>query len=110
MANTQVRTLGHKAAAILRNGKWTQEALARNSLGNTVSPHSPDADSYCALGSIGVAVRKEGKLEAEIVPLMRTLQTFARSQGDIMFTGWQDSDGRTKDEVIAALEAADKDQ
>ena len=85
------------AAARLRHCGWTQGAYARDAAGTPTGSRMPDAVCWCLDG----ALRATADFDVDAADIAR--DALASALG-MSVTAWNDSPGRTKDEVIAALE------
>lgn len=81
--------------------KWTQKTLARNKEGIAVSYLSPTAFSFCLVGAVEKCYSLEDKQKAYKV-LSRIVE---RTRFDPAY--WNDSPGRTFEEVKALVEELD---
>jgi len=101
MVDQQARQLLRDVAAHFRDNPdtWTQGCGARDAGGNYVCYRSPLAVQRCLDGEL--CIRQDGTpaYHAAAILLKRYLKTS-------MFSRWNDEEGRTVDEVIAACEAA----
>lgn len=82
-------------------GAWTQGTLARNETGAKVENESPAACSFCVLGAIY-------KVAPDNRAARRAIDAFEVNIGCLGATVWNDVEGRTQAEVVAALRAAAK--
>lgn len=96
-----------KAAALVERG-WTQHEMARDRVGNKVSPISDTAVCWCALGAAKrVADGHTHPYSHARDALYAHLFAHPDSgDGPDPVTTWNDAPGRTQAEVVAALKAA----
>jgi hypothetical protein len=87
-----------RAAEIVRRG-WTQ--CRRWQAKGVVSPRV----SYCIAGALGVATVGDPDVSVEATPMRRPMERLWDHLGRNPI-GWNDTPGRTKDEVAEALERA----
>ena len=87
-----------KPSELLRHKDWCQNFAATDKYGNIVGWASEDACAFCVAGAI---YRCYGDAEYSD-NVTKTLRTFL---GVRYVSEWNDMSERTKDEVIAALEA-----
>ena len=81
--------------------RWTQGQLAKNSAGELVDPSSTDAVSWCVLGAADKFCSSHAGLRHEVYDAL------VRATGAIFVASdWNDDDGRTVDDVIAACRKA----
>lgn len=71
---------------------WTQGAFARDKFGNSVNSDDPEAISWCIVGACSIAKAQDGWIKLG----------FNLGKPPMKFN---DTPGRTQEEVIAALEA-----
>ena len=86
-----------KAKALLVEQGWTQGTYARDELGAKVRYHSPRAVSFCGKGAI-YKVEAGGPLRA-----FHFLNLVCLGQSFVLFN---DTPGRTKEEVLAKYDQA----
>ncbi len=94
-----------KAAELIEpEGRWTQNAFARDRSGQTVSWGDPMAVCWCARGAIARAADGQDTMRAYRV-LRSILPEVSRRSVDPV-ANWQDAHDRQQSEVVAALRAA----
>ena len=91
-----MRAVIEKALELVRKG-WCQRASARDASGNSVSPMDTEACCWCLDGALLVAC--DGM--AEYLTASRTVSEALGGKG---YIGWNDTPGRTQDEVVSLLE------
>jgi hypothetical protein len=94
-----------KAYELIEQNGWCQGEAARNDEGRYVATLSDSATQFCALGAI---YRVYGNCQAdkmykEFAKAMNFLDTDYSSE----IVRWNDTQGRTKEEVVEALRRAD---
>jgi hypothetical protein len=77
---------------------WCQGVVARNNIGRKCTASDPDAIQWCAAGAISASLQKP-------VNVCQAMDELRDHLGDYEVTTWNDEGCRTKQEVIAALEA-----
>ena len=95
------------AADLIRRG-WTQGAFARTPIGREVAASDPDAGKWCLCGAVWKASRMIN-WTPEIHKLANAIRTHTgqklQDEDDIdVVTDWNDTKGRTLDEVLTLLE------
>lgn len=80
---------------------WTQGVCARNSEGEEVDVDSPEACCWCILGAVGIAADKNESINQQAFT-----SYFMKKWGGISV--WNDNPNRTKEEVVALLEEAER--
>lgn len=100
-----------EAINLLETKGWTQDEFARDINGVGVGSLSKSATCYCTIGAINAATsalveRNTGWDEERRADLRLNAKRAVRQviQGGIAM--WNDTEGRTKDEVIEALKQA----
>jgi len=81
---------------------WSQDASARDASGEQVPLGSDEAVSWTLCGAFALA----GKDGIPMGHLPAALRALADVTGMESLNGWNDEAGRTKEEVLEALEAA----
>lgn len=85
---------------------WTQGSLARNSKGMLRSPDDPDAICWCMIG----AICKVTTNNAEVMRFLQCTHNALKKRGiPSAIAAYNDTVGRTKEEVIEVLEEAEKE-
>lgn len=86
---------------LVRDGRWTQRACARDASGREVDELSERAVSFDLLGAITRAGRNSGQdAHAIVIAHLRAGVGF-KTLGD-----WNDTPGRSQADVVALLDAA----
>jgi hypothetical protein len=97
------------AAALVREG-WCRGADARAPDGAEVDPWDERAASWSLLGAIVAVLEREARVRGE-VPL-EELAAALYALADVIevdsLAEWNDADGRSRDEVLDALAAAER--
>jgi hypothetical protein len=84
--------------------KWTQGAYAKDANGYAVVETSNKAACFCSLGAIYAAnPRKEGTPNWDAQLAARDLASVVGKQSIV---NWNDEEGRTHEEVLAAFDKA----
>lgn len=83
---------------ISKPGTWTQNATARDADGCQLLAIDPGAVSWCAYGAIIAVSLREGHIAA--------IESVCRCTGAESLGVWNDRDGRTHAEVLAAFDKA----
>jgi hypothetical protein len=99
----QIRAALLKAADLIEpEGRWTQGASARDERGWKVSHHwyADEAVCFCATGAIERACLGPGRL------VDRAIDVLGMSLRVSNIPQWNDAEGRTQVEVVAALRKA----
>jgi len=86
-----------KPSDYIRKG-WTTGELARDAKGVPVLPSDDEATCFCVLGALVASLR----FDEEALNAMVRIES---SLGIQCVAKWNDTQGRTQTEVIAALEA-----
>lgn len=81
---------------------WSQAAFARDAFGEQVVLGSDEAVSWTLCGAFALA-GKDGIPMGHLPAALRALTEVTEMES---LNGWNDEAGRTKDEVLAALDAA----
>lgn len=95
-----------KPSELLRSKGWCQGALALDAQGGTVQPGDPNAVAHCMVGSYWAVYRTSlfgATGTSSDMVRYKLAHHLGIRLGDL--TKWNDDPKRTKDEVIAALEA-----
>ena len=77
---------------------WTQHAFARNAAGYPVAPRDPEAACFCFFGAV-TAVGCENP-----APIVAAVRAYGGITEAIQY--WNDRTWRTREEVLAAIDAA----
>ena len=91
-----MRAVIERALELVRKG-WTQRANARDASGNAVSPIGTEACCWCLDGALLVA--SDSALE-----YLQASISVSEALGGKGYIGWNDTPGRTQDEVVSLLE------
>ena len=96
------RNLGWKPSELLKQKEWCQDVYARDRKGHETTVYSPDACMFCITGAIQFCYPSsiDRRLEAAN-KLINMLGLEYHSH----IPQWNDTPGRTKEEVIALLES-----
>ena len=94
-----------RAHNLLVTKGWTQGCNARTAIGRASLAQSPDAASFCAVGSIAAADWRRGSETFEMAMRLFGV-TICGSNSIDTITLWNDAPERTKREVLAAFRAA----
>ena len=92
-----------KAWELLEQKGWCQWVYARNQVGKKVDPHHKSACRFCLLGALDKIYDCTSIAMREAKQALY-LHAIPHNMG---LAEWNDAPGRTKEEVIAALKAAD---
>lgn len=94
----------HAAANLLKNpGAWTQKSDARDAHGYEVRVSSPKATCWCAFGAIvKVIANPYDEIDTQVAAFLR------QATGIWSITSWNDAEGRTQEQVIAAFLKAEQ--
>ena len=92
-----MKALLNLAADLIEQKGWTQGAMALDAAGTPTKALSPDAVCYCTLGALAKAAGGHERVEGRLV------STLAKQLKVYSIVDWNDTPGRTKEEVIAAL-------
>lgn len=85
---------------------WTKGFLARNSNGMSRSPNDPDAICWCMIGAICKATTND----AEVNKFLKCTYNVLKKRGiRSPVDAYNDTVGRTRDEVLSVLEEAEKE-
>jgi hypothetical protein len=90
----------NRAADIIEQTGWTQGAFAIDAAGNPVTALSPTATCYCTIG----AIRKAAGGHTRVIA--RANAALCEHLGIRDTADWNDTAGRTREEVVAALRGA----
>ena len=101
-AKTVADILTAAADLIEPEGRWTQGAFARTGKGRVIGPCEKAAECFCGIG----AIYRVGGVGHLSDAAMAELDRYARRRRHDMFAGWNDTEGRTQAEVVAALRAS----
>jgi hypothetical protein len=96
---TPLETLKAARQLITDPAKWTQEAFARNKLGQIVEPDFGDATCFCALGAIQHFTKYTGMSPADVL-----LDNLSLSKFGMCIDVFNDT--HTHAEVLALFDAA----
>lgn len=99
---TVADVLDAAADLLEKPGAWTQGAYARGKTGRKVTTRRA-AVCFCAIGAMSVAAGCDPAVEGEPWEADVALR---KAIGDTQIADWNDTPGRTQDEVVAALRAA----
>lgn len=91
-----MRAVIEKALELVRRG-WCQRASARDAAGNAVSPMDTEACCWCLDGALLVAT--DSALE-----YLQASVAVSNALGGKGYIGWNDTPGRTQNEVVSLLE------
>jgi hypothetical protein len=81
---------------------WSQDAYARDASGEQVALGSDEAVAWTLCGAFALA-GKDGIPMGDLPAALRALADVTRMES---LNGWNDEAGRTKEEVLDALDAA----
>ena len=90
----------NRAADIIEQTGWTQGAIALDAAGNPTSALSPAAVCFCTIGAIRKAAGGHHRVSFYANNILKTRLGIRDT------AVWNDTAGRTKEEVIAALRGA----
>lgn len=93
-----------KAAELIEKFGWTQGTLARAEMGNPCGELSPFATCFCAIGAVRRATHLVAGSSREV--FHRAIGLFCDAVETNNVPRWNDTAGRTKEEVIDALRRA----
>jgi hypothetical protein len=93
-----------KAYEFLKNHDWCQGAWARNATGIKVRPLDPRATGFCLGGAVCAVYWSED--ESKYNEAIGKVRAVLEKQGITYVGAWNDTPGRTKDEVLTVLEEA----
>jgi hypothetical protein len=91
-----------RAVRVRIDSGWSQDAPARNHMGEEVSLASDEANAWTLCAAFALA----GKDGIPMDHLHGALRALAEVTGMNSIEGWNDDPGRTKQEVLDALDAA----
>lgn len=99
------QAIRRRAAALVRRG-WTQGVYATDAGGHYQDWESSRACRFCAEGALRRAALEAGAptLDTAINRALALTLVCAREVGTRSLSAWNDTPGRTADEVAAALE------
>lgn len=89
------------AVALLRDGGWCQDVLARDSEGEDVPVFSPRACQWCLTGAVHRASNDDLTVACDAMSTLRTML------GEVDLSGWNDCPERTEREVVDAMECCE---
>ena len=92
-----------REARALNEQGWTQGALARDRDGHEVHPCDKIAEAFCMSGAVNAAVADDILLEEKCFDL---LQVAIGEEDGFCLAQWNDMEGRTQAEVLAAFDKA----
>lgn len=96
------------AADLIETKGWTQQAAARDQYDHEVRPWDDSAVSFCLIGALECAARTpEGFYVTDYDIARKALQQAVPNDGAPL-TVWNDTPGRTKEQVVEALRTAAK--
>lgn len=84
---------------------WVQGAAARDKAGADVTFTDPSACSFCAVGAIAFACWEAGLPDCSGIE-GQALERVRRAAGVTGVVEWNDAEGRTVEEVVAAFDKA----
>ena len=99
------RNVLKRARAKIAQG-WTQGAAARLRDGTAAGSADPDAASWCAMGAIYCSAVEMLPYNEAMCADAAAFGALGRSLGFPSIPEWNDAEGRTKAEVLAAFDAA----
>jgi hypothetical protein len=105
---TAVATKLREARALIERG-WTQSCFARDAAGDRCYTHSDLAVSYCSVGAISHACNPNGALvswETQRAAYDALEYAVREISGDEEIEEFNDYEGRTQAEVLAAFDRA----
>ena len=79
---------------------WCQRAMAKDSLGGHMDPQSPYAVRWCLVGAV------LGSTDLSVNTRVRVLDAIQDVTGCRFPSTWNDTPGRTQEEVLAVLDTA----
>jgi len=80
---------------------WTQKASARDVDGNICDPSSDKAATWCVLGSYAAVAPRD-----QFRTWFKVADRLHKHTGPGWTDGWNDTEGRTQEEVLIALDKA----
>lgn len=93
-----------KAAEFIEAFGWTQGTMARTEMGNSCGPNCALATCFCTVGAIKRAIFLLAGNSPEV--FHRAIGLFCDAVETNNVPRWNDTPGRTKEEVIDALRRA----
>lgn len=107
MSNNRVTNLLMQARNLIANKAfWTKGTLARNNNRQQVKTDSPNACSYCAVGSVERAKHQFGYTAAEQFEARRLLDTIAGRKGYSSVISLNDASGTSHEKLVGTFDEA----
>jgi len=91
-----------EARRLISEVGWTQDAMAR-AAGLLIDPMAPNADCFCSVGAIK---RASGDTSDSAIGHHGAWEALSRTTNSESVMEWNDTPGRTKEEVLAAFDRA----
>lgn len=105
-SQTEVDNILYSARRILRTFKWTQGTNARDSRGMSVSTANSDAVAFCLWGAICRANWTLSNCGTALLSASTLVRNTLGPRGKMNISGFNDTKGRTKEEILAVLDKA----